>query len=322
MEAIKKKWFFISLAYVFIIYYIFIIHLKGTQQSLYLILISLYVGITAILFLGNIVGFPGLVLHAFFHREDKALPFYRAAYKLGCKSSQLLAAYGLILLRRGEAKSAQEIFETALASNRNVFYTRTLKANLAICEWKLGQPQKAYDDYLALYYFPDKEKLPDYDLNELETGLDKNTTFTEQDFVTMGFLALLCGKWEAARYFSEVALLKEPQYAAAYDNLGQIYFRQGDTEKAKQNFTKALELKPGLMDSLYYLAVIALTEKDIPLAKEYLAKAESQSFNALNTVSAEDLKALANKISAYSPSNKTTAAMPEAERDAQDSVVN
>ena len=296
MEAIKKKWFFISLTYVFIIYYVFIIHLKGTQPSLYLILISLYVGVTAILFLGNIVGFPGLVLHAFFHREDKALPFYRAAYKLGCKSSQLLAAYGLILLRRGDAESARKIFETALTANRNVFYTRTLKANLAICQWKLGQPQKAYADYLELYYFPDKEKLTNYDLNELEAGLEKNTTFTEQDFVTMGFLALLCDEWDAARYFSEIALLKRPDYAAAYDNLGQIYFRQGQTDEAKQNFAKALELKPDLMDSLYYMAVIALAENDFPLAKEYLTKAKSQSFNALNTVSKDDLKALADKL--------------------------
>lgn len=303
MEAIKKKWFFISLAYIFILYYIFIIHLKGTQQSLYLTLISVYVGITAILFLGNIVGFPGLVLHAFFHREDKALPFYRAAYKLGCKSSQLLAAYGLILLRQGDAEAARQIFETALANNRNVFYTRTLKANLAICLWKLGQPEKAYADYLELYYFPDKEKLTSYDIADLDAGLEKNSTFTEQDFVTMGFLALLCEDMAAARYFSEVALLKQPEYAAAYDNLGQIDFRQGDIEKAKQSFSKALERKPGLMDSLYYMAVIALEEKNLPLAKEYFAKAESQSFNALNTVSKDDLTALANKIAA--------AALPE-----------
>ncbi len=296
MEAIKKKWFFISLAYIFIIYYVFIIHLKGSQATLYVLFISLYVGVTAILFLGNIVGFPGLVLHAFFKKEDRALPFYQAAYKLGSKSVQLLAAYGLILLRKGNAEAAKEIFETALKANRNVFYTRTLKANLAICEWKLGNPSKAYQDYLALYYFPDKEPLKSYEPEDAEAAIELNPSFTEQDFVTMGFLALLCEEYDAARYFSEAALQKAPEYAAAYDNLGQLYFRQGETEKAKQSFSKALELKPTLMDSLYYLALISLEEKDAASAKEYLEKARAQSFNALNTVSEQELEDLAARL--------------------------
>ena len=118
MEAIKRKWFFISLAYIFIVYFIFIVLLKGSQPTLYLILLSAYVCITAILFLGNIVGFPGLILHAFFKNEDKALPFYETAYKLGAKGAQLLSAYGLVLLRKGRPDKAKEIFQTALTPSK------------------------------------------------------------------------------------------------------------------------------------------------------------------------------------------------------------
>ncbi|RRD96436.1 tetratricopeptide repeat protein [Clostridiales bacterium COT073_COT-073] len=296
MEVIKRKWFFISLAYIFAIYFIFIVMLKGGQPTLYIVLLSAYVCVTAILFIGNIVGFPGLVLHAFFKKEEKALPFYQAAYKLGSKSSQLLSAYGLVLLRKGEAAQAKEIFETALAHNRNYLYTRTLKANIAICDWKLGDPQKAYDEYLDLYYFPDKEKLVDYSLDNLEVGAELNPSFTEQDFLTMGFLALLINNIDAALYFSHLALLKSPNYAAAYDNLGQIYFKTGDKEKAKEAFDKALELKPTLIDSLYYLALLALENDQAAEAKEYAEKALAQPFNALNTISEHELNRLAKLV--------------------------
>lgn len=296
MEAIKRKWFFISLAYIFIIYYIFIVMLKGSRPTLYMILLSTYVCITAVLFLGNIVGFPGLVLHAFFKKEDKALPFYQTAYRLGSKSPQLLSAYGLVLLRKGEPETAKDIFETALRHNRNFLYTRTLKANIAICDWKLGNPEKAYADYLELYYFPDKEKLADYSPEHLEAGAERNPSFTEQDFLTMGFLALLADDIEAALYFSHIALLKSPNYAAAYDNLGQIYFKTGEKEKAKEAFDKALELKPTLIDSLYYSALLAMENNQTAEAKEYAEKALAQPFNALNTISEEELNALAKSL--------------------------
>lgn len=296
MEAIKRKWFFITLAYIFTVYFIFVVMLKGSQPVLYYLLLSLYVGISAILFLGNIIGFPGLVLHAFFKKEDKALPFYEAAYKLGAKSAHLLSAYGLVLLRKGKSQTAQEIFESALKYNRNYFYTRILKSNLAICKWKLGQPQAAYEDYLSLYYFPDKEALTDFSLDHLDRGLEINPAFTQQDFVTMGYLALLVNQIEAAFYFSHLALLKQDNYAAAYDNLGQIYYRIGEKDKAKEAFHQAIDLKPNLIDSLYYLARIALEEKQRDKAKDYGQRALNQPFHALNTISQEDLNQLGQEL--------------------------
>lgn len=290
MEAIKRKWFLISLAYVFVIYYYFIVHLKGSNQSMYYLMISLYLCVTAILFLGNIIGFPGLVLHAFFRKEDKALPFYQAAYRLGAKSPQMLSAYGLVLLRNGESAKAKEVFETALKDNKNIFYTRTLKANIAISEWKLGNIRKAYDSYMELYYFPDKEKLTSYDLSKLEEGLELNSTFSQQDFLNLGYLAHLCDERDAAIYFSKVALLKQEDYAAAYDNLGQIYYKSGDIEDAKASFAKAIELKPTLMDSLFYSAKIAYDENNLEKGKEYFEKADALPYNALCTVSKDELK--------------------------------
>lgn len=292
MNTIKNKWFFISLIYVFVVYFIFIVYLKGSQPTFYYLLLSLYVVVTAILFLGNIVGFPGLILHAFFKKEELALPFYRASYKLGCRSSQILSAYGIILLRKGEAKEAKEIFEAALEKNRNYLYTHTLKANIIICEWKLGNTQKAYQDYLELYYFPDRERLQNYDLENLDAGKECNPSFSPQDFLTIGYLALINKEMDAALYFSTIALDKMPQYAAAYDNLGQIYYVQGEPEKAQEYFEKAIELKPTLIDSLYYLAKIHFEKGDAKKAEEYLENALKQPYNALNTISKAEMDEL------------------------------
>lgn len=297
MEAIKRKWFFVSLVYFFVVYYFFVIHLKGSQPLLFVSAVSIFIGITIILFLGNIVGFPGLILHAFFYKPDKALPFYQAAHRLGSKGTQMLSAYGLVMLRNGNPQKAKELFEEAAANNRSAFYARTLEANLAICEWKLGNPQLAYEKYLALYYASGEDRLTSFDQKDLESGININPDFAQQDFLTLGYLAHLVGKKEEALYFSRIALYKDDNYAAAYDNLGQIYFEDGDLETAKEHFEKAIALKPSLMDSHFYLSKIALAQNNKELAKQHYENAASQPINGLNTVSGKQLDALKAELS-------------------------
>lgn len=59
----------------------------------------------------------------------------------------------------------------------------------------------------------------------------------------------------------------------AYNNMGMIYFEQGNIEEARRNYTKALELEPNDPDVNYNAALAAMADNDLAKAEEYLGKA-------------------------------------------------
>ena len=82
---------------------------------------------------------------------------------------------------------------------------------------------------------------------------------------------------------SILSLEDNAEYAPAWDNLGQIAYRQGNSEKAKEYFEKALSIRDSMPESLYYLAVL-IKEEDKQRAKELLKKASEGYISALSTV--------------------------------------
>ena len=55
---------------------------------------------------GNLQGKIGYTLHMF-HFEDKAMAYYEKAYARGCTLPNVLAAYGLLLMRRDHAPAVE-----------------------------------------------------------------------------------------------------------------------------------------------------------------------------------------------------------------------
>ena len=83
------------------------------------------------------------------------------------------------------------------------------------------------------------------------------------------------------------------------DNLGQTYYRLlNDKEKAKEYFEKAIEIKPGQIDTLYFLAQYDLEAGDKEAAKEKLEKAMEGRFSPLNHATKEMVQELLNKLNA------------------------
>ena len=52
------------------------------------------------------------------------------------------------------------------------------------------------------------------------------------------------GLWREAIYRWEKAIELDPRYAAAYNNLAVAYEREGQPEKARKAYQKALDLEP------------------------------------------------------------------------------
>lgn len=75
----------------------------------------------------------------------------------------------------------------------------------------------------------------------------------------------------------EAILQRQPRMAEAHANLGNLYYEQGQTAKARAAYQKALELKPGLTGPHFFLGVIAFGEHDYGAALEHLRRAAAGS---------------------------------------------
>jgi Tfp pilus assembly protein PilF len=62
--------------------------------------------------------------------------------------------------------------------------------------------------------------------------------------VEFGISVAQRGLWREAIYRWERATQIDPSYAAAYNNLAVAYEHEGDFEKARQAYEKAVELEP------------------------------------------------------------------------------
>ena len=71
----------------------------------------------------------------------------------------------------------------------------------------------------------------------------------------------------------EAIVQQQPRMAEAYANLGNLYYQQKQTERAKAAYRKAIEQKPELTGPHFFLGVIAFGEHDYSLALEHLGKA-------------------------------------------------
>ena len=294
MNFIKKKWRIITLGYLLISYLLFIVFMdKRTDYLTYAGMAFLL--ITLILFIGTFVGIIGIIFHTALKKEHLAMPFYRSAYSMGTININILAAYGVLLLKDFKPEEALDVFEKAKKLTSNYLYIKTLTGNIALCHWKIGHLKEALSTYEDLYYYPDLDVITDFSEENLEEGKNKNGNFFAQDFVTMGYLAFINNQIEKAIYYTQVALELSDKYGPAYDNLGQFAYEKGHLEDAKTHFKKALELKPGMIDSMYFLAQIAWDQGNQHDAKRQLDAIDTSKVNGLSTVSVERINQLKEK---------------------------
>jgi len=83
-----------------------------------------------------------------------------------------------------------------------------------------------------------------------------------------GDLATACHKYEA------IVRLR-PQMAEAYANLGNLYYQQGQMDRAKAAYQKAIGIKPELAGPYFFLGVIAFGAHDYSSALRDLQRAEA-----------------------------------------------
>ena len=116
-------------------------------------------------------------------------------------------------------------------------------------------------------------------------------------YETLGYLYVEAGETEKALEYNTKAYEYDDEDAITLDNLGQTYYRLvGDKKTAKEYFEKALAVRPGQIDTLYFLAQYDLEAGDKQSAREKLEKALEGRFSPLNYATKEKIQAILDTL--------------------------
>lgn len=226
-------------------------------------------------FIGNVYGFLGYFNHSR-GKKDKAEAFYEKAMAKGVTNPNYQLAYGVLLLRKGEIKKAQDIFSKLVVYfPKNQFIKDNCKINLALTYWKQGDINTAVEM-----------------MGEVHAKLKNSRTYG-----TYGYLLVEAGDYEKALEFNMEALDYDDTDSVVLDNIGQIYFRMGRMDEAYEYFSKALKVKENQADTLYYTGCIHEQKGEISQAIELWKKALDCNISALSTICRE---AIEEKLAKYS----------------------
>jgi len=204
-------------------------------------------------------------------RTEEARVLLKKALDKNVKSPRAYLNYAVLILRDDkDCDNALMYLERALKLRLKLIDEKNISLTIGTCHWLAGNIDKA--------------------IETIEAMRTKYDYLNPSALTTLGYLYILADNIEKAIEITNIALEDNPNYASAWDNLGQIYHKIGDNEKAKENFVKAIELKEGLADSQYFMGVIAENEGRADDAKEYFRKAALCDISHFNTVTKEQVK--------------------------------
>ena len=101
----------------------------------------------------------------------------------------------------------------------------------------------------------------------------KTSPSSHQNHNNLGDLYARHGDYQKAVEEFQKAIELKPNYGDAYHNLANVYHQMGQDDLAEQNYQKALSFNPNLWQSYQNLAAIHFNQKNYQLAKEELEKA-------------------------------------------------
>lgn len=207
-------------------------------------------------------------------RFDEALAIYEELYNKGVMASMYMLPYTVLLLRNAKTEEdflkVKEVLRKAeKAPDLTPDKRQQLLMHYAVAQYKLGEMEKA--------------------LHLLEAAHQKSPCGII--YGTLGFLYIQAGDAEKALSYNLEALEYDDEDAVTLDNLGQVHYRLlNDKETARGYFEKAIEIKEGQIDTLYFLSRYDLEEGKTEAAVAKLEKALEGRFSPLNYVSKEEIE--------------------------------
>ncbi len=276
MQFIKKNRHFV-IALALCIVYIILNYAFSLPFYWLLIALFVYALIAVLVSLPNAAGMTGFLLYSMTKRFEPYEGLMSWGFDRGCNNPATLAGYGLELTKRFRFERALEAYKRLLEQpDIPPMILKTARQNYSLTQWKCGD----IDGAIATM----EQMLVDYEY------------FSADFFTTLGFYYLEKKEYEKAVETTKKALEYDSGNAAAFDNLGQIAYRQGLFDEARAQFAEALEHSMTLPDSKYYLGCIAEAEGDPEAAAVFFRAAAKNKINGFNTITPEMLQ---EKLSQY-----------------------
>ena len=255
------------------------------------------------------------------HRKgltEEAQRLYEEAAAGGFTDSRYMLAYALLLIRKGEYQKAKEMLVKyqkmpgLSAEQRNELIT-----DYSVCVYKLGEPARAVSKMEELYrknpsgaiyqtlgylYVDtcDMKNKPDVSAVVEAPGAEADgetpVEVVENQLSPLEAYEAACKKTEA---FCREAVEYDDEDAICLDNFGQYFYRVvGDRVAAREWFDKAHAVKPGQIDTLWFLSRYDLEAGKKDEALEKLNKALEGRFSPLNYVTKAEIQAEIEKLKA------------------------
>lgn len=201
---------------------------------------------------------------------EEALPFYRKAAICSSSNVKAIKTYVFLELKTGSYEEALETLKTII-SKRKFLHDDANQLDLlqAILYWKLG------DNKTALQI-----------LNDL-----KANNFNSLDFYEVyGYVLIQDENFEKAISISNEGLKIDDLSQIIRANLGEIFYKIGDIEKACFYFNELIDECANFSEPYYFMGIISKEKDDSYKAKELLNKALKYDESILSNLSKNDIE--------------------------------
>ena len=227
-----------------------------------------------------------------------ARALYEEAIAGGMKNPRFMLSYAVLLIRMGEYQVAKDhLVKVQKLPNLAAEQKVQLFIDYAACCFKLGdvdrgvnllerqhqrQPSGLLYETLGYLYVekfePARKPVATGEVPPVEEGEEPVAPKTQEE---------LDAQWEegkaAALAFLHEAVDYDDEDAIVLDNLAQFYYRVlGDKTEARKWFDKAIAIKEGQIDTLWFLSRYDLDNGDTAAAIEKLEKSLEGRFSVLN----------------------------------------
>ena len=255
-------------------------------------------------------------------QTELALRLYEEGFAAGGGDPRYMLAYAILLIRNGEFAKAKDLL---VKHQRMPGMTPEQKSELindyAVCVYKLGDPEKAIEKmeenfrknptgniYQTLGYFYvdqcDRSKRPSADepapiVQEVPAAEADADPDAEPPAAPKTALELFTERLEKARAFLEEAVEYDDEDPIVLDNMGQYYYRcLWDEQGARVWFDKAIAIKEGQIDTLWFLSRYDLKAGNKEAALEKLTLASEGRFSPLNYKTKDEVLAEIERLKA------------------------
>ncbi len=217
----------------------------------------------------------------YFSDHDAGFKWLEKAYETGKMSAQQSLIYAYLLLRDGHLDKAERLITSVVLQKKEKLTEQNLLAadlNMAIVLWKKNNLKGA--------------------IEKMEEVYAKGYRSTVH-YGTLGTFYILNNQLERAEEFCLEALDFNSSDASIRDNLGLVYIKKGDIDKAEEIYASLFaDTEPGFIEAFYNYGKVLEQKGDYEGAFTYYQRAAGCPEKYLSTVKLSEVNASLSRVEA------------------------